>query len=129
MPLSLSYTLSDVTRWYSAQELHKAKAYLNSIEHLEIDDEVIAAQVKGTARQPYRVEIFFDLSDAGKLDIEPLCTCPVGFKCKHTAAVLLSALSLPRERAPVVNQAVLEWVETFRKAVKTPPKKKAKRNR
>ncbi|HCI13713.1 MAG: helicase [Gallionellales bacterium GWA2_60_142] len=126
MPLSLSYTLSDVTRWYSAQELHKAKAYLNSIEHIEIDDEVIAAQVKGTARQPYQVEIFFDLNDAGKLDIEPLCTCPVGFKCKHTAAVLLSALSLPRERAPVVNLAVLEWVETFRKAVKTPPKKKAK---
>jgi len=126
MSLALSYTLSDVTRWYSTQELHKAKAYLNSISHIEIDDEVIAAQVQGSARQPYRVEIFFDSNKDGKLDIEPLCSCPVGFKCKHTAAVLLSALSLPRERAPVVNQAVLEWVESFKKVINKPPKKTAK---
>ena len=126
MSLARSYTLSDVTRWYSVYELQKAKAYLNSISHIEIDDDKITAQVKGSALRPYVVEIFFDLNKAGKLGVEPLCSCPVGFKCKHTAAVLLSALSLPRERVPTVNHAVLEWVESFKRAVKIPPKKKAK---
>ncbi len=126
MSLSSSYTLADVTRWYSAYELQKAKAYLNSISRIEIDDEVIAAQVQGTVRQPYRVEIFFDSNAAGKLDIEAWCSCPVGAHCKHTAAVLLSALSLPRAHVAAVNYAVLEWVESFRRAVKKPPKKPAK---
>ncbi len=124
--LSRSYTLADVVRWYSAGELHKAKAYLNSIDHLAIDDEVIAARVKGSARQPYELEIFFSTDRTGKLEIKPFCSCPEGFKCKHTAAVLLSVLSLPRERVPVVNQAVLEWVESFRKTAGTPPKRSAK---
>ncbi len=126
MSLAQSYTLSDVTRWYSAFELQKAKAYLNSISHIEIEDEIITAQVKGSALQPYKVEIFFDFNKAGKLGVEPLCSCPVAFKCKHTAAVLLSALSLPREHVPTVNHAVLEWVESFKRTASTPPKKKPK---
>jgi hypothetical protein len=48
----------------------------------------------------------------------------VKFRCKHSAAVLLSVLSLPR--APTVNHAVLEWVESFRRAAQTPPKKKTR---
>jgi len=124
MSFAHSYTLSDVTRWYSADELRKAKAYLNSISHIEISDDVISALVKGTAPKPYVVEIFFDFIDSGKLVIEPLCSCPVGFKCKHTAAVLLSALSLPRQKIPVVNHEVLQWVESFKKAVGGAPKKK-----
>jgi superfamily II DNA or RNA helicase len=126
MLLSQSYTLSDVTRWYSANELKKAKAYLNSISHIEIEDKSIVARVKGTAREPYRVEIFFDSNPAGKPEIKPLCSCPVGFKCKHTAAVLLSVLSLPRTNVPVVNHAVLEWIESFKSAATRKPKNKAK---
>jgi uncharacterized Zn finger protein len=125
MSLSQSYTLADVKHWYSLQELQKAKAYLNSINYLDIQFDKITAQVKGTAPRPYQVEIFFDADKAGKLRIDPTCTCPMRWKCKHTAVVLLSALAVPR--APVVNQAVLEWVESFRRAVQAPPKKKSKR--
>ncbi|MFZ2300365.1 MAG: DEAD/DEAH box helicase [Gallionella sp.] len=124
MSLSQSYSVKDVIRWYDQQEIQKAKAYLNSITHLEIQPDKITAQVKGTSPRPYFVEIFFDADKAGDLQIDPTCSCPVRWKCKHTAAVLLSALSLPR--APAVNHAVLEWVESFRRAVKTPPKKTAK---
>jgi len=105
-------------------ELQKAKAYLNSIDDLVIQSDKITAQVKGTAPRPYLVEIFFDTDRNGSLRIDPTCNCPVKFRCKHTAAVLLSALSLPR--APSVNRAVLEWVESFRRAAQTPQKKKAK---
>ncbi len=124
MSLAKTYTLSDVVRWYSMQELNKAKAYLNSISQLKVQADKITAQVKGTAKLPYAVEITFQNDMAGMLGIRPVCSCPVGYKCKHTAAVLLSALALPR--APVVNPALLAWVEAFRKAQSTAAKKKAK---
>jgi len=124
MSLAHSYTITDVTHWYSMQEIQKAKAYLNSIGDLEIQFDKITAQVKGTAPRPYLVEIFFDADKDGHLSVDPTCSCPVKFKCKHTAAVLLSVLSLPR--APAVNHAVLEWVESFRRAAQTPLKKKTK---
>ena len=124
MSLAHSYTLTDVRHWYSMQEIQKAKAYLNSIGDLEIQPDKIIAQVKGTAARPYLVEIVFETGKDGYLSIDPTCSCPVKFKCKHTAAVLLSVLSLPR--APVVNHAVLEWVESFRRATQTPPNKKNK---
>ena len=124
MSLSQSYSIKDVIHWYEPREIQKAKAYLNSISHLEIQPDKITAQVKGTSARPYLVEIFFDADAEGGLRIDPTCGCPMRWKCKHTAAVLLSALSLPR--APAINHAVLEWVESFRRAVKTPPKKTAK---
>ena len=124
MSFAKTYTLTDVTRWYPMHELHKAKAYLNSITQLSVGSHKITAQVKGTAKQPYAVEIFFEDDMAGHPGIKPLCSCPVGFKCKHTAAVLLSALSLPR--TPTVNPALLEWVEAFRKVQAASSKKKTK---
>ena len=124
MPLSQSYSIKDVVHWYDKNEIQKAKAYLNSIGHLEIRPNQIVAEVKGTASRPYSVEISFDIGKTGNLHIEPKCSCPVGWQCKHTAAVLLSALSVPR--MPAVNHAVLEWVESFRRTVKAPPKKTAK---
>ncbi len=124
MSLAKTYTLADVTRWYSMHELNKAKPYLNSITQLTVQPNKITAQVKGTAKHPYSVEIFFENDMADMPGMRPMCSCPVGYKCKHTAAVLLSALSLPR--TPVVNPALLEWVEAFRKAQAVPAKKKAK---
>ncbi len=124
MSLANTYTLADVTRWYSMHELQKAKAYLNSITQLTVQADKITARVKGTAKLPYVVQIFFgdDATDAPGM--KPVCSCPVGYKCKHTAAVLLSALSLPR--TPVVNPALLEWAEAFRKAQAVSAKKKPK---
>ena len=124
MPLSQSYSIKDVVHWYDQNEIQKAKAYLNSISHLEIRPDQIVAEVKGTASRPYSVEISFDIGKAGDLHIEPKCSCPVGWKCKHTAAVLLSTLSVPR--MPAVNHDVLEWVESFKRTARTLPKKTAK---
>ena len=124
MSLAKTYTLADVTRWYPMTELNKAKAYLNSITQLSVQPGKITAQVRGSAKHPYAVEILFEEDIIGQAGIKPLCSCPVGFKCKHTAAVLLSALALPR--TPTVNPALLEWVEAFKKAQAAPARKKAK---
>lgn len=122
MSLSQSYTLSDVKNWYGMPELNKAKPYFNSIEYLDIQFNKITAQVKGTAPRPYQVEIIFDTDKNGKLRIFPSCTCPVQWKCKHTAVVLLSALAVPK--VATVNHSVLEWVESFRRSIQAPPKEK-----
>ncbi|PIV15581.1 MAG: helicase [Gallionellales bacterium CG03_land_8_20_14_0_80_55_15] len=124
MSFAKTYTLADVTRWYSMRELNKAKPYLNSITRIAVQPDRITAQVKGSARNPYEVEISFTGDPSNTVSVRPLCSCPVGFKCKHTAAVLLAALSLPRE--PVVNPALLAWVASFRKAQAAPARKKAK---
>ncbi|MDZ4202712.1 MAG: DEAD/DEAH box helicase [Gallionella sp.] len=123
MSLSQSYSIKDVLRWYDQKEIHKAKAYLNSISHLEIQPDRITAQVKGTFPRPYSVAIDFS-AEGEELHLAAECSCPVASFCKHTAAVLLSALSIPRK--PSVNHAVLEWVESFRQASKVPPKKSPK---
>ncbi len=124
MSFAKTYTLADVTRWYPMTELNKAKAYLNSITQLSVQPLKITAQVRGSARLPYAVEILFEEDILGRAGIKPMCSCPVGFKCKHTAAVLLSALALPR--TPTINPALLEWVEAFKKAQAMPARKKAK---
>jgi superfamily II DNA or RNA helicase len=124
MSLAQSYSIKHVIRWYDQVEIQKAKAYLNSISHLEVRPDKIIAEVKGSASHPYRVEISFSLGKAGELHIDPACSCPVGWKCKHSAAVLLSALALPRP--PAINHAVLEWVEAFRRTATTAPKKAAR---
>ncbi len=122
MSLAQSYTLADVKNWYGMQELNKAKPYFNSINYLDVQFNKITAQVKGTAARPYQVEIIFDTDPSGKLRILPSCSCPVGWKCKHTAVVLLSALAVPK--VATVNPSVVEWVESFRRAVQFPPKEK-----
>lgn len=63
------------------------------VRGLEIDPAMalIVAEVQGSARDPYEVTIAF--SDDGADPPEPFveCTCPVGFDCKHGAAVLFAA--------------------------------------
>jgi len=61
---------------------------------IDTDMALITADVRGSARRPYEVTIAFADLD-GDDDDEPLieCTCPVGFDCKHGAAVLFAAQS------------------------------------
>lgn len=123
MPLTQSYTLADITRWYPGSEINKAKAYLNSIGELDVQDETILAQVQGQTRMAYDVKIVLATGQDGVIVAQPHCSCPVAYKCKHTAAVLLSVLALPR--APGVNNAVTEWIEDLRGSLSVPLKKKS----
>ena len=61
------------------------------------DDHLITANVSGSARRPYWVNvIFFEPGQADEI-VETDCSCPVGYGCKHGAAVLFAAREhLPR---------------------------------
>jgi superfamily II DNA or RNA helicase len=135
MSLTQNYTRADIIRWLGSHEVQKGTAYLNAVSHLVVTREAISAQVKGTTRQPYQVNIDFLQNTDGKLRIDANCTCPVGYECKHTAAVLLKALVSSSAElrhaeptkivSPQVNPAVLEWLDSFRRSVSSTSKQKA----
>src|SRR5580765_5504453 len=60
---------------------------------VEKDGARIKARVRGSQRQAYSVAI--DITDVNgeMLDIMGECSCPVGFNCKHVAAVLFEAIA------------------------------------
>jgi len=67
------------------------------------DGVTLEAEVKGKARSPYRQSVRLTRDARGKLQPSGLCTCPVGFNCKHVAAVLLEyqeLAELASEAAP-----------------------------
>jgi len=99
--------------------MQKAEAYVGAIRAMDMEDDRIAAQVKGTARRPYRVAIAFGTGHAEGLSIHATCTCPVGHHCKHAAAVLMAGLR-SKEGAAAINPSVLKWLEGFRSVVSPP---------
>ena len=72
------------------------------------DGAAINAEVLGTARSPYQQCVQLIRAPNGKLAAAGSCTCPVGFNCKHIAAVLFEY----QQRAPVTIASPLlrPWV-------------------
>jgi superfamily II DNA or RNA helicase len=116
---SRSYTESDIQRLFSSATLRRAQDYLRRVSRLTLSPKHIGADVQGTERQPYRVDVEFAanaplFADVGqRWLIEPNCSCPVGYACKHAAAVMLLALK-ERDKAPQINPEVAKWAETLR---------------
>ena len=52
----------------------------------------IHGEVSGSRPKPYAVAVKYEFgSDGTLLPVEGRCSCPVGYNCKHTVAVLLAA--------------------------------------
>ena len=52
----------------------------------------IHGEVSGSRQKPYAVAVKYEFgSDGTLLPVEGHCSCPVGYNCKHTVAVLLAA--------------------------------------
>ena len=61
---------------------------------------VVQAQVRGSRGRAYQVVIRRD-DDSGELHVR--CSCPIGFECKHGAAVLWYLATLDRRTAAVAS--------------------------
>src|SRR5258707_7842920 len=61
--------------------------------------------VRGKEEHPYSTEAFFSSGDESSLEfVHGQCSCPVGYNCKHVAALILAAASpvtVPAPAAPV----------------------------
>jgi superfamily II DNA or RNA helicase len=82
----------------------------------------LIASVKGTRPRPYHV--FVEIEDSDPVSLIARCSCPVGWNCKHAAAVLLEALRNP----PPIEQAeenplsglIGGWLHLLRQAARPP---------
>ena len=104
--MTLTYTADDLPRWFDAPTRQRAEHCLAGVHQVEQDGARITARVQGTAAHPYRVTITLAPatgSRPGALRAE--CTCPVGYNCKHAAAVLMHCLHAPPagEHAPALS--------------------------
>ncbi|HEX7157164.1 MAG TPA: SWIM zinc finger family protein, partial [Burkholderiaceae bacterium] len=87
----------DLDRAFHAASLSRGREYALSgrVRSLEVQPQganstELRAQVRGSARAPYRVSVTLSRRSAGgPVEIDSRCTCPVGSLCKHAAAVLL----------------------------------------
>jgi superfamily II DNA or RNA helicase len=68
----------------------------------------LTARVQGSDAQPYETRVQLVRSGARVIDIEGRCTCPVGYNCKHAAAVVIKHFGLGAwmaSRAPGLSAA------------------------
>ncbi|HNO89003.1 MAG TPA: SWIM zinc finger family protein, partial [Rhodocyclaceae bacterium] len=78
---------------FSANALAKARAYVGRVQHIEAAGHQIQALVQGSDAAPYHVTVRIERREFfGKSSIElaTRCTCPVGNRCKHAAALVLA---------------------------------------
>ncbi len=111
---SVFYDLADVTKWLGARTVAKARDYAHAVSNLHWENNTLSGEVQGTQRYPYVVDVHFhDVGD--ELWVEGDCSCPVGFQCKHIAAVLFAGLEEKSSEAhPGVRPELVQWLETFR---------------
>ncbi len=75
---------------------------------LAVDGTRIDAEVLGSSRSPYHQSVRLIRAPSGRLAVSGSCTCPVGFNCKHVAAVLFEY----QQRAPATGASLRHrpWV-------------------
>ncbi|MEX2481647.1 MAG: DEAD/DEAH box helicase [Gammaproteobacteria bacterium] len=78
----------------------------------------LQAVTRGSGRAIYSQDIVIDLDPDG-VSIEGDCTCPVGYNCKHVAAVCLAFLTNPETRhtsTEAASAAFTRWLEAVASA-------------
>ncbi|SKC94695.1 DEAD/DEAH box helicase [Paraburkholderia hospita] len=113
--MSVSYDRKQINLWLDSRTRAKARDYVDAVSEVRwVSGHILAGRVQGTRSQPYDVRVDFSEVDASDW-IDGECSCPVGFNCKHVAALLIAALPL-RQKLPAsgVRPEVLKWVEGFR---------------
>ena len=88
-----NHTLTEI---FDTNTLQRGKRYFaqSRVQDLTLNIEgmsiqVLRAKVIGSQHQAYRTEVRFDRYTPYRVDT--YCSCPVGFQCKHAAAVILQA--------------------------------------
>src|ERR1700751_6115690 len=93
---SVAFDEGDIRRCLPGS-LEKGRSYQRegAVRDLRADKggQRLIASVRGTRPRPYHV--FVEIKDSDPLSLSARCSCPVGWNCKHAAAVLLEALRNP----------------------------------
>lgn len=120
-----TFTEEHVADWFATRDINKAKPYVDLVRDLNIDGNMLSAQVPGSAPEPYKVQAYLSQDQSGEMGVVSRCTCTVGRHCKHVAATLLKAIEA---RAPAAQPSgsALSWIEDLRRTSIAVAKKKAR---
>ena len=99
--MALPFDEQDIRAAFDAATFQRGAHYAaaGAVRGLELGagGKQLWAQVRGTQRRPYRVQV--TVSDGRGRRIVSYCNCPVGAQCKHGVAVMLAALRADRPAA------------------------------
>ena len=110
---SVFYDREDITKWLGAKTVAKARDYVDAVSNLRWESNTLSGEVQGTQRYPYLVDVHFHDVDDDPW-VEGDCSCPVGFHCKHMAALLIAGLETFAGPPSGVRPELVRWLETFR---------------
>lgn len=126
-----SLTLEYLRQSFGEKTFARAKGYLDRILTVETADDLIRAQVAGSAGKPYTLEIRFTPGRMGRTGIKSWCSCPLGGHCKHVAAVLIQLVGERPGSADSPDSPLQEWLarlrEELRDAEEVQPPRNAQR--
>lgn len=105
--MTLTFTDEDLFRWIDEWTLQKSEQCLGRVRNRQLREGLLTAEVQGSARHPYQVEIDLAASmRTARSRLQSACSCPVGRACKHVAAVLVSHMLEPlaMDESPLTEQ-------------------------
>src|SRR6201987_3172663 len=122
---SVAFDEGDIRRCLPGS-LEKGRSYQRegAVRDLRADKggQRLIASVRGTRPRPYHV--FVEIEDSDPVSLSARCTCPVGWNCKHAAAVLLEALRSPPSVEPLrenpLDGPIGGWLHRLRQAALPP---------
>jgi superfamily II DNA or RNA helicase len=111
--IAAPYDEDDIRRCLPG-ELEKGRSYhlRGAVHELRAADAGarLLASVHGSAAKPYAVDV--QIVNGKRVTLVGRCSCPVGWNCKHCAAVLLQALeALPARPADPLAGPLGAWLE------------------
>ena len=100
----MPYPLAVLKQFFTNNEITRGKAYFESGRVFNVKSTPdsygieIQASVVGSGSKPYRQDIAVyqgvDHSSWDEFEVEGECSCPIGYNCKHIAAVLFASDNL-----------------------------------
>ncbi|MDY7546765.1 DEAD/DEAH box helicase [Glaciimonas sp. CA11.2] len=103
--LTIPFAIEDIARSVSDATIARAQEYVQQQRVMVLDDDGrngLTSRVRGSRSNTYDQKITL-ADNGGRLNVEGICSCPIGYNCKHVAAVLIEYL----ERAkPSTNVAL-----------------------
>ncbi|HHA2918529.1 TPA: SWIM zinc finger domain-containing protein [Stenotrophomonas maltophilia] len=90
MTIPIPYDDQDLFRWFDEVTLGRSEQCIGGVCNLQRHGDLLIADVQGSARHPYSVEIDLGASTrTPRSRLQGDCSCPVGHNCKHVAAALV----------------------------------------
>ncbi|HMR49977.1 MAG TPA: DEAD/DEAH box helicase [Arachnia sp.] len=103
----------DLRTYFGVPALQKGADYMRAgrLINVRTTPKLITAQVRGSGMHVYQTSV---VCERGMASLNTICTCPVHYRCKHAAAVMLHA------RAASQSATAPDWRRALDPVIATP---------